>query len=62
MTTAKPKATHVPAFIDPPPVPLPGIDDPTVGGVIAFATTWTSWKPTSIDHQRADWTDAMRPF
>ena len=33
----KPKATHIPAFIDPPPPPMPGVDDPgLLGKWIAF--------------------------
>jgi hypothetical protein len=33
----KPKATHIPAFIDPPPPPMPGVDDPgLLGEWIAF--------------------------
>ena len=35
--TAKPKATHIPTFIDPPPSPMPGVDDPgLLGEWIAF--------------------------
>jgi hypothetical protein len=42
----KPKATHIPAFIDPPPPPMPGVDDPgLLGEWIAFAMTWTISKP-----------------
>ena len=64
MTTAKPKATHVPAFIDPPPVPLPGIDDPALlGEWIAFRDDMDELEASlSIDHPELDWTDAMRPF
>ena len=64
MTAAKPEATHVPAFIDPPPVPPPGMDDPALlGEWIAFRDDMDELEASlSIDHPELDWTDAMRPF
>ena len=60
----KPKATHIPAFIDPPPPPMPEIDDPALlGEWIAFRDDMDELEASlSIDHPELDWTDAMRPF
>ena len=61
--TAKPKATHIPTFIDPPPSPMPGVDDPgLLGEWIAFRDDMDDLEASlNVDHPGLDWSEAMQP-
>ena len=60
----KPKATHVPAFIDPPPPPMPGVDDPgLLGEWIAFRDDMDDLEDSlNVNHPDLDWSEAIQPF
>ena len=60
----KPKATHIPAFIDPPPPPMPGVDDPgLLESGSPFAMTWTNLEASlNVNRPDLDWSEAIQPF
>ena len=59
----KPKATHIPAFIDPPPPPMPGVDDPGLLGECAFRDDMDDLEASlNVNHPDLDWSEAIQPF
>ena len=57
----KPKATHIPAFIDPPPPLMPGVDDPgLLGEWIAFRDDMDDLEASlNVNHPDLDWSEAI---
>lgn len=64
MTEKKPMAKCVPAFIDPPPLPVPEFDYPgLLGEWIAFRADMDELEASlNVDYPDQDWSDAMQPF
>ena len=56
----KPKATHIPAFIDPPP--MLGVDDPSLLESGIRDDMHDLEASLNVNHPDLDWSEAIQPF